>query len=150
MNRVTTVQQVRQFGLIGRNTIRIETDYYSYNLTFACFEHVHFGSATDAPGANYRECMHQIVCSRNGILRAALLNGCKKLFASPASLRTSWEVFRFRTASVASRAASFAFPACTHAIELNTTPAMLATVPTMVNNQFQSLAVIHTSFALFR
>jgi len=37
--------------------------------------------------------------------------------------------------------------ACRQARQLKTTPAMLATVPTMVNSQFHALAVIRPSFA---
>jgi hypothetical protein len=70
-------------------------------------------------------------------------------FASDASLRNSSAVSRIRTDFAASSAAFLAPKACTHAIQLKTTPAMLAIVPTMVNNQFQAPAVIQASFAQY-
>jgi hypothetical protein len=58
----------------------------------------------------------------------------------------SWAVSLAFTVLLASSAARFAPLACTHAIQLKTTPAMLATVPAMAKNQFQSLDVIQASF----
>ena len=70
--------------------------------------------------------------------------------ASPANLWNSRAAFLLRTAFVASRAASLALLACTHARELKTTPAMLAIVPTVANTQFHASTVMRSSFARCR